>query len=53
MKDTVIVELGNRTPEEARAAGRRARAVGLALCRAPVGPPPRGQGAGSPTPPRG
>ena len=52
-KDTVIVELGNRTPDEALAAGVPARDVWLALCRVQEVPPQRWHGAGRPNPPRG
>ena len=53
LKDTVIVELGNRTPEEALAAGFPAREVWIALCRVQEVPAQRWHGAGRPTPPRG
>lgn len=53
LRDTVIVELGNRTPEEALAAGVPAREVWLAICRAQEVPVSRWHGAGRPTPPRG
>jgi len=53
LKDTVIVELGNRTPNEAIAAGFPAREVWIALCRVQEVPPERWHGAGRPTPPRG
>jgi hypothetical protein len=53
LRDTVIVELGNRTPEEALAAGTPARDVWLALCRVQDVPASRWHGAGRPTPPRG
>jgi hypothetical protein len=53
LKDTVIVELGNRTPNEALAAGIPAREVWLALCRVQEVPPQRWHGAGRPVPPRG
>lgn len=53
VRDTVIVELGNRTPDEALAAGLSARDVWIALCRAQEVPPQRWHGAGRPTPPRG
>jgi hypothetical protein len=52
-KDTVVVELGNRTPDEALAAGVPARDVWIALCRVQEVPPQRWHGAGRPTPPRG
>ncbi|CAN5474931.1 hypothetical protein BH09ACT4_BH09ACT4_06230 [soil metagenome] len=53
LRDTVIVELGNRTPNEALAAGVSARNVWLALCRVQEVPPQRWHGAGRPVPPRG
>lgn len=46
LRDSVVVELGNRTPEEALAAGVSAREVWLALCRAEQVPPARWYGAG-------
>jgi hypothetical protein len=46
MRDTVIVELGNRTPDEAIAAGLPAREVWLAICRAEQVPRSRWYGAG-------
>lgn len=46
LRDTVIVALGNRTPEEALAAGMPARDVWLALCRSEDVPPSRWYGAG-------
>ncbi|MEO5920417.1 MAG: DUF3046 domain-containing protein [Pseudolysinimonas sp.] len=52
-KDTVVVELGNRTPDEALAAGIPARDVWLALCRVQEVPSGRWHGAGRPAPPRG
>ena len=52
-KDTVVVELGNRTPDEALAAGIDVRDVWIALCRVQDVPPQRWHGAGRPTPPRG
>ncbi len=52
-RDTVIVELGNRTADEALASGTSAREVWLALCRVQEVPPQRWHGAGRPTPPRG
>ncbi len=51
--DTVVGELGNRTPDEALAAGVPAREVWLALCRAQEVPRERWYGAGRPKPPRG
>ena len=53
LRDTVIVELGNRTPEQALAAGIPAREVWLALCRVQEVPRERWHGAGRPKPPRG
>jgi hypothetical protein len=53
LRDTVIVELGNRTPDDALAAGIPARDVWLALCRTQEVAPERWHGAGRPTPPRG
>ena len=53
MRDTVIVALGNRTPQEALAAGVPAREVWLALCDVQDVPMSRRHGAGRPTPPRG
>ena len=53
VRDTVIVELGNRTPQEALAAGVATREVWLALCRVQEVPPQRWHGAGRPVPPRG
>ncbi|HEY4153224.1 MAG TPA: DUF3046 domain-containing protein [Pseudolysinimonas sp.] len=52
-RDSVIVALGNRTPDEALAAGVAAREVWLALCAAQEVPPERWHGAGRPKPPRG
>jgi hypothetical protein len=49
----VIVELGNRTPEQALAAGIPAREVWLAICRVQEVPQERWHGAGRPKPPRG
>jgi hypothetical protein len=51
-RDTVIVSLGNRTPDEALAAGVPARQVWLALCAAQDVPRERWHGAGLPQPPR-
>jgi hypothetical protein len=53
LRDTVIVELGNRTALDALAAGVPARDVWIALCRAQEVPPERWHGAGRPAPPRG
>jgi hypothetical protein len=53
LRDTVIVELGNRTPEQALAAGLPAREVWLAICRVQEVPVERRHGAGRPKPPRG
>ncbi len=52
-RDTVVVELGNRTPDEALAAGFPARDVWLAMCLAQEVPRERWYGAGRPKPPRG
>jgi hypothetical protein len=46
MRDSVIVELGNRTPQEALDAGIPAREVWLALCRAEQVPRERWHGVG-------
>jgi len=48
----VIVELGNRTPEQALAAGVPARDVWIALCDVQEVPLARRHGAGRPTPPQ-
>lgn len=53
LRDTVLVELGNRTALEALDAGIAPREVWLALCRAQDVPPERRHGAGRPAPPRG
>jgi hypothetical protein len=50
LRDTVVVELGNRTADEALAAGVPAREVWLALCRAEGVPRSRWYGAGRPDP---
>ncbi|GAA2083581.1 hypothetical protein GCM10009840_20260 [Pseudolysinimonas kribbensis] len=50
LRDTVVVALGNRTADEALAAGVPARDVWLALCRAEGVPPARWYGAGRPDP---
>lgn len=50
VRDTVLVELGNRTPEAALAAGVPAGEVWLALCRAQEVPRERWHGAGRPDP---
>ena len=52
-RDTVVVALGNRTPDEALAAGIPAREVWFALCAAQEVPPERWHGAGRPKPARG
>lgn len=52
-RDTVVVALGNRTPDEALAAGVHAREVWFALCAAQEVPPERWHGAGRPKPVRG
>ena len=49
-RDTVIVELGNRTADEALAAGLPARDIWTALCRSQDVPPERWHGAGLPKP---
>ena len=53
LRDTVVVELGNRTPEQALAAGIPARDVWFAVCRVQEVPPERWHGAGRPKPARG
>ena len=53
LRDTVVLELGSRTANEALAAGVPARDVWLALCRVQEVPRERWYGAGRPTPPRG
>lgn len=50
VRDTVLVELGNRTPDEALAAGLPARDVWVALCRVQEVSPDRWYGAGRPKP---
>jgi hypothetical protein len=50
LHDTVIVELGNRTPDEALKAGVPARDVWIALCRSQDVPRERWHGAGRPDP---
>ncbi|MEP6841882.1 MAG: DUF3046 domain-containing protein [Pseudolysinimonas sp.] len=52
-RDTVVVALGNRTPDEALAAGVPAREVWFALCAAQDVPAERWHGAGRPKPSRG
>jgi len=52
-RDTVIVALGNRTADEALAAGVPTREVWFALCAAQDVPPHRWRGAGRPKPARG
>lgn len=52
-QDTVLGELGDRTADEAIAAGVPAREVWLALCRAKDVPESHRHGAGRPAPPRG
>ena len=49
-RDTVIAELGDRTPDEALAAGMPAAEVWLALCRVQEVPLPRRHGRGRPDP---
>ena len=46
VQDTVIPELGNRTPDDALAAGVAASEVWIALCRAQEVPRERWHGAG-------
>jgi hypothetical protein len=53
LRDTVLLELGGRTADEALAAGIPARDVWVALCRVQEVPPERWYGAGRPAPPRG
>jgi hypothetical protein len=53
VRDTVMVELGNRTPEQALAAGIPARDVWIAMCRMHEVPVERWHGAGRPKPARG
>ncbi|HWH27014.1 MAG TPA: DUF3046 domain-containing protein [Pseudolysinimonas sp.] len=53
VRDTVIVALGNRTPDEALSAGLATRDVWIELCRVQDVPPDRWHGAGRPAPPRG
>jgi hypothetical protein len=53
LRDTVIVTLGNRTAEQALAAGIPAREVWIALCHVQEVPVERWHGAGRPKPPRG
>ncbi|GAA2233208.1 DUF3046 domain-containing protein [Herbiconiux moechotypicola] len=51
--DLVLVDLGDRTPAEALAAGVSPREVWLAVCRASDVPVHRRHGAGLPAQPRG
>ena len=53
MRDTVIVELGNRTADQALADGIPPREVWIALCRVQDVPVDRWHGAGLPKPARG
>ena len=53
LRDTVVVELGNRTADQALAAGVSPREVWLALCRVQEVPVDRRHGAGLPKPARG
>jgi hypothetical protein len=53
MRDTVIVDLGNRTPEQALAEGVAPREVWLAMCEVQEVPVERRYGAGRPKPSRG
>jgi hypothetical protein len=50
VRETVVVELGSRTPDEALHAGVPTRDVWLALCRAQEVPRERWYGAGRPDP---
>ncbi len=52
VRDTVLVEVGNRTAAEALAAGVPAREVWVALCRSQDVPRERWHGAGLAEPPR-
>lgn len=51
-RDSVLVELGNRTPDEALEAGISAAEVWVALCRAQEVPVDRWHGRGLPEPGR-
>lgn len=53
LRETTLVELGNRTGAEALAAGVAPREVWIALCREQDVPVERWHGAGRPAPPRG
>ena len=53
VRDTVMVELGNRTPEQALAAGIPPREIWVAMCRMQDVPVERWHGAGLPKPARG
>jgi hypothetical protein len=50
--DLVLVDLGDRTPEQALKAGTAPREVWLAVCRAADVPRARWHGAGLPSQPR-
>jgi hypothetical protein len=50
--DLNLVDLGDRTPEQALKAGIAPRDVWLAVCRASDVPPARRHGAGLPSQPR-
>jgi hypothetical protein len=50
VRDLVIDELGGVTPEQALAAGHRAREVWVALCKANSVPQERWHGRGRPVP---
>jgi hypothetical protein len=50
--DLVLVDLGDRTPQQALSAGIPPREVWLAVCRAADVPPTRRHGAGLPAQPR-
>ena len=53
LRETTLVELGNRTGAEALARGVAPREVWIALCREQEVPRDRWHGAGRPAPPRG
>ena len=52
-RDLMLVDLGDRTPEQALKAGISPREVWLAVCRAADVPRERWHGAGLPAQPRG
>ncbi|TAJ49014.1 MAG: DUF3046 domain-containing protein [Herbiconiux sp.] len=51
-RDLVLVDLGDRTPQQALSAGIAPRDVWLAICRTADVPPERWHGAGLPAAPR-